>query len=692
MESKNEEKQTKSYKLGDNTKDSGMKKKRRHKKYLPIITVKTAPVKLLQLHASFMVRMVSIRWDYLGFASNHETRLLHLNIIDKNALARENNKRRESTLAPPSKDGMRWSSGEDSDTIVDVSKKRKREGRKQQGGRSLRTKAPTERQTDIKNGDVMVMNTLSSTDSEDIEEVATNAQNPLWNEDMEEDKSAPKPVESQSKTAPTSAVAPFSSALNMTVNVVFDSNGCPSMKHHASSYLIIPTVYEYNRLCSGQDSTDNFDASTSLMAMLGENRPFAMLANFPDHAHRVELTEALVAESLLSGNTNWINHLQSNLVIVNVPKQPPPSSSSSSSSIDPTDESTISLTNSNSKIIVVTEDTQSLFHKKKRSFEPFSTQIYKHRYDLWLQAQNLTLDTTKIANEIITRTQSTFEIKQLKLLAHIRFAQVHRIHHLQVVEPTPWEVTQKQKSAHKQSNHNHLYYNSSPSSLQRMPMRFLVGTNTAVHVYNLRTKKLEYSISFQQNIVKTYLQDAFLFVLTESDICVYSSYTSEKSGVSSPILLLWKHPLLRMRGMQILNTNKFVLEFGSQTSQNRFGINADGKTLQSDQFDLRMRLQNPNDPNKRPTTIFEESSPKNVLLFEWAQSTEMIISLVNKCHEFMLESNYSSARQLVFFALKIISMRKSQLYPFLRLLRKRAQKKFHSALALHSQDNPQVVV
>eukprot|EP01083_Nonionella_stella_P295621 1004664_1 len=508
-----EQQKVSKYRLGNKIRPEKKKKIRQ------MITIRTPPLKILSLHASFMVQLLYCHGNYLAFASDHEIRMVHLDMEIETKNARNDDG-----------DEEHYSSGEDDDHEIIIHK-------------------PPQQQQQL----TQVV-ALSDTDS---------------NHEVDS----------------TKHVSSSSSMHN--VCVVFDDGGRPSIKHHAASFMLIPSIYEFNRFAQSDDKN-------SVESELPRQSPFQMIGGFADHAHRIDLTTQTGGDA--SPNVHQTTSLAKKLI---------------------------------GNVVVLDVSPSTAQHT------PFDIHC---------------LDYNVIEKEILDRSQAMFDINNISMMVHRRFLASVRIRALQVV------------GAH----------------------ALLVATDDEVFVYDLRKRKLSYTWTVDGTIIETYLHDTFLFILTEKDIFVYSS-TPRENG---QLLLLWTHPLLRMRGLKILNDHKFCLEFGSQTEMDRFSVNADGRRIRSYPFDLRLRLQSPSDPDKRPLTIFEENSPKNILIFEWAPTSEMVLSLITKSHEAMTTKGFAQSRHLLIIALELIKIRKSYLDPLYKSIRTAPPRKASSCVSQDTALDP----
>lgn len=512
-ESENDNTPVSKYRLGSTlvTNNSTLDKK------VIMVAVRTAPINILSLHASFVVKYLHLYRNYLTFASHNETRLIHMQIVGQSSL----NKADEQIV------------------IIDK----------------------------LQNSKTLVVEEKSESETENTIEMQSNNN---------------KSIDIQSMNNSMS-----------NVFVIFDNDGCPSTKHHSASFMLIPSIYEYEQQSHLEQKEDDIiQYSSSLTTMINNtpsdsssvisndvemdmdtdietesesDSPFnIILDNFPDHAHRIDIPSILHSEQISGkmfiGNISYIDDHHSSAPQLN-------------------------------------------FYALEK--------------------------------QVIERSHSMFDIEQISMVIHRRLSSNERIRSLQMCSV----ITDANI------------------------VKYVITTDESVFVYDLYVKQLMFSLNFRSIVIQSFMSEVFLFVLTEHDINIYSCADVRDS--KDPILL-WNHPLLSMKQIRILNNNKFCLEFGNQTEVDRFSVNSDGRRLRLQQFDLRIRLQLPSDPNKRPLTIYEQNSPKNILIFEWSSTSEMVMSLITKSHEAMIQKWFALAQRLLILALELIHIAKAQIKPVIK--------------------------
>eukprot|EP01083_Nonionella_stella_P296714 1007872_1 len=65
----------------------------------------------------------------------------------------------------------------------------------------------------------------------------------------------------------------------------------------------------------------------------------------------------------------------------------------------------------------------------------------------------------------------------------------------------------------------------------------------------------------------------------------------------------------------------------------------------------------------------------NILIFEWAPTSEMVLSLITKSHEVMTTKVFERSRHLLVIALELIKIRKSYLYPLYKSINRETQRR-----------------
>ena len=221
-------------------------KKPKKKKIRQMITIRTPPLKILSLHASFMVRLLHIHNNFLAFASDHETRMVYLNIqshhdkkqeshniidnsinidLDDQNDDNKTNNNNNNNNNNNKKKGMidDYSSGEDDDDeiIIDIYNDKKRNKDKEKKKIIINNKQQQQQQPGAQVVD------LSDTDSD----VSVAGTTQIPNEQLM------KSIKEKTNSISTMR----------NVCVVFDEEGCPSIRHHAASFMLIPSIYEFNR-------------------------------------------------------------------------------------------------------------------------------------------------------------------------------------------------------------------------------------------------------------------------------------------------------------------------------------------------------------------------------------------------------------------------------------------------------------
>ena len=261
------------YRLGATS--SRKQRRYRKRKVHQVVTVRTPPLKILSLHASFMVRLLYLDGNYLSFASDHEARMVYLDIDALylkeghrgNMQSEHHGNDDDDGVSVHSKRRRRmledYSSDEEDTVIIDIYDKSKRDS-KRNSKRNSKWKKGNDRNRakPVKPQPVKITPPPKSESKKDSKEKPKGLQQQQSMDtqeidlsDTDSDATLTENEQTEDDLMRTIKEKGNSSSTMRNVAVVFDDDGCPSVKHHAASFMLIPSIYEFNRFVESKSTS-----------------------------------------------------------------------------------------------------------------------------------------------------------------------------------------------------------------------------------------------------------------------------------------------------------------------------------------------------------------------------------------------------------------------------------------------------